>query len=65
MKAMTRYLVLLSMLAVGCGDSSAGDGNGSGTSGSALKCDAIGGCTSWASDRAGNGRPRAGGRLGA
>ncbi|WP_228557886.1 hypothetical protein [Myxococcus sp. AB056] len=46
MKAMTRYLVLFSMLAVGCGDTSDGDGD------SALKCDAIGWCTSWESDQA-------------
>ncbi|MFY2560644.1 hypothetical protein ACN469_23780, partial [Corallococcus terminator] len=30
MKATTRYLVLLSMLLVGCGDSNADDGNGDG-----------------------------------
>ncbi|WP_426754735.1 hypothetical protein [Myxococcus sp. Y35] len=55
MKAATRYLVLLSMLVVGCGDTSKGevdgegDGDGDGTD-SALKCDTVGWCTTWASD---------------
>jgi len=49
MKTATRYLVLLSMLVVGCGDSSDGEGD-EGGSDSALKCDSVGWCTTWDAD---------------
>ncbi|WP_239004948.1 hypothetical protein, partial [Myxococcus sp. CA027] len=55
MKAATRYLVLLSMLVVGCGDSSEGEGDGGGGGGgggsdSALKCDTVSWCSTWDAD---------------
>lgn len=50
MKAMTRHLVLLSMLAAGCGASNEDDGDDT-SPGAALACDAVGWCTSWESDK--------------
>ncbi|RKH16931.1 hypothetical protein D7X74_14035 [Corallococcus sp. CA047B] len=55
MKAATRYLVLLSMLVVGCGDATEGEVDGEGDGGgseSALKCDAVGWCSTWDADGA-------------
>ncbi|GEN11008.1 hypothetical protein SAMN05443572_102127 [Myxococcus fulvus] len=50
MKAMTRHLVVLSLLAVGCGASNEDDGDDT-SPGTALACDAVGWCTSWDSDK--------------
>ncbi|RKH28255.1 hypothetical protein D7Y13_16845 [Corallococcus praedator] len=52
MKMTTRCLVLLTLLAaMGCGDSNEGDGDTDGPpTSSALKCDAVGWCTTWTAD---------------
>ncbi|MBZ4376709.1 hypothetical protein [Corallococcus sp. AS-1-6] len=53
MKTATCFLVMLSLLAVGCGSSNEGDGggdDGGGGGGAALQCSAIGWCTTWESD---------------